>query len=106
MSRSFNSPSTRILGALVLGLLLGVALAASNPGAVPGVVGVAQPIGTAWLNALQMTVIPLVFSLLVTGIAATAEAARSGAVAARAIAVILTIMVASAVHGTGIHLSS
>ena len=97
MSRSFNSPSTRILGALVLGLLLGVALAASNPGAVPGVVGVAQPIGTAWLNALQMTVIPLVFSLLVTGIAATAEAARSGAVAARAIAVILTIMVASAV---------
>ncbi|WP_353203823.1 cation:dicarboxylase symporter family transporter [Sphingomonas sp.] len=97
MSRSLNSPSTRILGSLVLGLLLGVVLAASHPGAVPGVVGVTQPIGTAWLNALQMTVIPLVFSLLVTGIAATAEAARSGAVAARAIAVILTIMVASAV---------
>ncbi len=97
MSRSLNSPSTRILGALVLGLLLGVALAAWSPNSVPGVVGVAQPIGTAWLNALQMTVIPLVFSLLVTGIAATAEAARSGAVAARAIAVILTIMVASAV---------
>lgn len=97
MSRSLNSPSTRILGALVAGLLLGVALAAWNPAAVPGVAGVAQPIGTAWLNALQMTVIPLVFSLLVTGIAATAEAARSGAVAARAIAVILTIMVGSAV---------
>ena len=97
MSRSLNSPSTRILLSLALGLLLGVALAAWRPGAVPGVVGVAQPIGSAWLNALQMTVIPLVFSLLVTGIAATAEAARSGAVAARAIAVILTIMVASAV---------
>lgn len=97
MSRSLNSPSTRILGALILGLLLGVALAAWRPGAVPTVVAVAQPIGTAWLNALQMTVIPLVFSLLVTGIAATAQAARSGAVAARAIAVILTIMVGSAV---------
>ena len=97
MSRSLNSPSARILGALVAGLLLGVALAAWSPGAVPGVVGFTQPIGTAWLNALQMTVIPLVFSLLVTGIAATAEAARSGAVAARAIGVILTIMVASAV---------
>lgn len=97
MSRSLNSPSTRILGALVAGLVLGVALAAWSPAAVPGVAAVAQPIGTAWLNALQMTVIPLVFSLLVTGIAATAEAARSGAVAARGIAVILTIMVASAV---------
>ena len=97
MSRSLNSPSTRILGALVAGLVLGVALAAWSPAAVPGVAAVAQPIGTAWLNALQMTVIPLVFSLLVTGIAATAEAARSGAVAARAIAVILSIMVASAV---------
>ena len=97
MSRSLNTPSTRILAALVAGLLLGVALAAWSPAAVPGIVSVAQPVGSAWLNALQMTVIPLVFSLLVTGIAATTAAARSGAVAARTIAVILTIMVASAV---------
>ena len=97
MSRSMNTPSTRILASLGAGLVLGVALAAFAPGAVPGTVGVAQPIGTAWLNGLQMTVIPLVFSLLVTGIAATAEAARSGALAARAISVILAIMVASAV---------
>ena len=97
MSRSLNTPSTRILASLGAGLVLGVALAAFAPVAVPATVGVAQPIGTAWLNGLQMTVIPLVFSLLVTGIAATAEAARSGALAARAIAVILAIMVASAV---------
>ncbi|MCP4029200.1 MAG: dicarboxylate/amino acid:cation symporter, partial [Sphingomonas sp.] len=64
---------------------------------VPGATAVAQPIGAAWLNALQMTVIPLVFSLLVTGIASTAEAARSGAVAARAISIIVVVMVCSAV---------
>ncbi|WP_288046330.1 cation:dicarboxylase symporter family transporter [Sphingomonas sp.] len=63
----------------------------------PGATAVAQPIGAAWLNALQMTVIPLVFSLLVTGIASTAEAARSGAVAARAISIIVVVMVCSAV---------
>ena len=97
MSRSLNTPSVRILASLGAGLVLGVALAAWVPAAVPGTVAVAQPIGTAWLNGLQMTVIPLVFALLVTGIAATAEAARSGAVAARTIVTILAILTASAV---------
>jgi proton glutamate symport protein len=91
------SQSSRILLSLVLGLAVGAALAGWAPGAVPVTVEVAGPIGTAWLNALQMTVLPLVFSLLVTGIAATAEAARSGAVAARAIAMIVSVMVFSAV---------
>ena len=97
MSATLNSPSTRILVSLGAGLLLGIAFATWLPGAVPGATAVAQPIGSAWLNALQMTVIPLVFSLLVTGIASTAEAARSGAVAARAISIILVVMVSSAV---------
>jgi Na+/H+-dicarboxylate symporter len=91
------SQSSRILLSLVAGLAVGIALAGWTPGAVPVTVEIAGPIGTAWLNALQMTVLPLVFSLLVTGIAATAEAARSGAVAARAIGVILCVMVFSAV---------
>ncbi|MDR6848414.1 Na+/H+-dicarboxylate symporter [Sphingomonas sp. BE270] len=97
MSATLNSPSTRILVSLGAGLLFGIVFATWLPGAVPGATAVAQPIGAAWLNALQMTVIPLVFSLLVTGIASTAEAARSGAVAARAISIIVVVMVCSAV---------
>ena len=38
--------------------------------------GIAEPIGGLWLNALQMTIVPLVVSLLITGIAG---AARGGA---------------------------
>ncbi len=94
------SQSTRILLSLVLGLLGGIALAAYAPGAVPGVVKVAQPIGSAWLNALQMTVVPLVFALLVTGIAATAEAAQAGRIAARTIATILVVLTLSAAAAT------
>lgn len=97
MSTKLNTPSTRILLSLVAGLALGIALATWLPGAVPGTVAVTQPIGTAWLNGLQMTVIPLVFSLLVTGIAETTVAAQSGAVAARSIALILVVMTASAI---------
>ena len=91
------SPSTRILLALVAGLVAGIMLAAFAPGAVDPVAGVAQPIGQAWLNALQMTVLPLVFSLLVTGIAATAEAAQAGRLAGRSVGLYVIVMGSSAV---------
>ena len=79
------SQPARIMLALVLGIAGGIALAAFAPGAVSGTLAVVQPIGTLWLNALQMTVIPLVVSLLVTGVASTAEAASAGRLAARTI---------------------
>src|SRR5690606_25016516 len=44
-----------------------------------------EAVGGLWLNALQMTVVPLVFSLLVTGIAAASDAAATGRLAARAV---------------------
>lgn len=91
------SQSSRILLALALGLALGIALAAFAPGAAPDVVAVARPIGSAWLNGLQMTVMPLVFALLVTGVAAAAEAARAGRVAATTIVAVLAVLAFSAV---------
>lgn len=91
------SQSTRILAALVLGLVVGILVAAFAPGAVAGTAAVAQPIGTTWLNALQMTVVPLVFALLVTGVAATAEAAQAGRLAGRAVALYVAVMAGSAI---------
>jgi Na+/H+-dicarboxylate symporter len=79
------SQATRILSALVLGLAIGIGLASWAPGAAGIGSLIAQPIGTAWLNALQMTIVPLVVALLVTGVAATAEAARAGRIAGRAL---------------------
>lgn len=90
------SQATRILLALIAGLAAGIALARVAPGAVPNVVAVAEPLGTAWLHALQMTIVPLVVSLLVTGVAATAEAARAGRLAARAIALYVALLATSA----------
>lgn len=90
------SQPTRILLSLVLGLIGGIALAAWTATAADTAILIAQPIGTAWLNALQMTVVPLVVSLLVTGVAATAEAARAGRIAARAILTFVTLLFVSA----------
>ena len=90
------SQATRILLSLIIGLAAGIALAAFAPGSVGPVITVAQPIGSAWLKALQMTIVPLVVSLLITGVAATAEAAQAGRLAGRAIALYVALLALSA----------
>lgn len=91
------SPSTRILLALVAGLVIGIMLAGFAPQTVDPAVSIARPLGQAWLNGLQMTIVPLVFALLVTGVAATAEAAQAGRLAARAVGLYLVVMACSAI---------
>ncbi|MEO7692131.1 MAG: cation:dicarboxylase symporter family transporter [Sphingomonas sp.] len=86
------SQATRVLSALVLGLVLGIGLTAWNLNVAHIGTMIGQPIGTAWLNALQMTVVPLVVALLVTGIAATAEAARAGRIASRALGLFIAML--------------
>ncbi len=93
------SQPMRILLALVAGIAAGVALAAWRPDAAIAGTSVAQPIGTMWLNALRMTIVPLVVALLVTGVAATARAARASKLAGRAIAVFLICLWSSSALG-------
>lgn len=81
-----------IFAALVGGLSLGLALAFVNPTMLDPVLVVAQPVGTLWLNALRATIVPLVVSLLFTGIAQTVAAARAGALARRTLLFFFTIL--------------
>ncbi|MEP9359182.1 dicarboxylate/amino acid:cation symporter [Sphingomonas sp. KR3-1] len=90
------SQPTRILLSLIAGLILGAVLAAFAPAAATTAADWAQPVGQAWLNGLQMTIVPLVVALLITGVAATAEAAQAGRLAARAIALYVVVLVFSA----------
>lgn len=91
------SQATRILSSLVAGLILGIALSRIAPGAATIGVAVAQPVGSAWLHGLQMTIVPLVFALLVTGIAATVKAAAAGRIAGRAVAHFVAILWATTI---------
>src|SRR5918999_592411 len=86
------SQATRILVALALGLLAGIAGAKWGGAWVADAVTVAEPIGGVWLNALQMTIVPLVVALLITGIAASAEAARAGRLATRALVLFVVLL--------------
>ena len=62
------SLTSRVLLALVLGLALGIALATVLPPEWRVVSTWVEPIGTIWTRALQMTVLPLVVTLLFTGV--------------------------------------
>jgi Na+/H+-dicarboxylate symporter len=81
------------LAALLVGLALG-AIAGD-----PKVVSVASFVGALWLNALKMTVIPLVVTLLVVGIAKSSEAAAAGRIAGRSVLWMVIICTASAIFG-------
>ncbi|TPG41145.1 dicarboxylate/amino acid:cation symporter [Sphingomonas koreensis] len=86
------SQATRILIALAAGLLIGIGCASLAPAWALRASAVAQPIGTAWLNGLQMTIVPLVVSLLITGVAETAKAARAGRMTARALILFMILL--------------
>lgn len=90
------STTTRVLVGLVLGAAIGMLLAWLNPALGEVIANLVQPIGRLWLNALQMTVVPLVVALVVVGVATTRDAAASGRTARRAMIVFLVLLSAGA----------
>ncbi len=84
------SQATRILAALAIGLLLGILTA--RAAFAPQAILIADPIGGLWLDALRMTIVPLIVALLINGITASAEAARSGRLAGRAVILFMAVL--------------
>jgi proton glutamate symport protein len=81
------------LGGLAGGLALGIALEGTP--AAPLALKAADVVGNLWLQALQMTIVPLVASLLVIGIVQTVAAAKAGRMA------VLSLSLFAAVLTTG-----
>lgn len=90
------SATTRVLVGLAAGALIGLLLAGWNESVALQVANVAQPIGKLWLNALQMTVVPLVLALVVVGVNTATDAAASGRIARRAIVVFIVVLTGGA----------
>lgn len=74
----------------------GLALAAGPQAVAEMAIEVCRPIGAVWLAALRMTVLPLVVSVLVTGVAEVADVASTGRLARRALAWIVFLSAAAA----------
>jgi proton glutamate symport protein len=94
----FTSLSFFVIAALAAGVVVGALAQEINAPWLTGALGVVESLGQVWLNALRMTVIPLVFSLLVTGIVSIADAAATGRIAVRALTVFGLLLVGATVY--------
>jgi proton glutamate symport protein len=92
-----RSLSFWVLAMLAAGIAAGAAINAWAPG-LTGAAEIVEAVGNLWLNALRMTVIPLIVALLVTGVAALADAVSAGKLAARAIAVFAVMLITATVY--------
>ena len=86
------SQTARVMSGLVAGIVVGVLLAWLDKPLALQVADVVQPFGTLWLNALQMTVVPLVLALVIVGVNQASDAAQSGRVARRAIITFVVLL--------------
>jgi proton glutamate symport protein len=89
------SLAARVLIALVLGLGAGILIASSGSSAFAGVVTVAETVGTLWVNAIRMTVVPLVVSLLIVAVTTSANPRAVGRTGGRAMLVFGGLLIVS-----------
>src|SRR5437016_11058030 len=94
----------RVAIGLVAGLLLGVAISASHSAWHARIPGFLDPVGQIFVNAIRLAVIPLVVSGLIAGTASRASPRKMGKLSGRALALILVMLLMSALFGLAVSL--
>ncbi len=87
-----------IVAGLVGGLILGAALHALQANVDVGI-SIARTVGRLWLNALTISLVPLIFSLVVTGVAAAASNRLGGRIGQRTAILFVSLLLLSAIVG-------
>jgi Na+/H+-dicarboxylate symporter len=93
VSRLAASPPLRALAALVLGLALGLGASELDSAAMDRAIRTIEPLGTMWVNAIRMTVLPLIVASLVVAVSGAAPA-TVGRLGTRAFVVFVLMMAA------------
>ena len=83
---------SRVLLGLGLGLTGGLLVARSHNSTLIAAADAVAPIGALWVNAIRMTVIPLIVSLLITGVASASDVSAIGRIGTRTIAVFIAML--------------
>ncbi len=89
------SLTTKVLIGLGAGLLLGIVISVVQAPALLAIVPVIEPIGTLWINAIRMTVVPLVIGSLIVGVTSAPDARTIGRLGGRGL-VFFVVMLAVA----------
>ncbi len=96
------SLTTKVLIALAAGLATGIGISASEAPAARALVPIIEPLGTLWINAIRMTVIPLVVGSIIVGVTAAPDARTIGRIGGRALILFVVLLVAGATFAAAI----
>jgi Na+/H+-dicarboxylate symporter len=88
---------TRVLVGLGVGLAGGLMIAASHNPTLLHAADAVAPVGQLWVNAIRMTVIPLVIALVITGVASAAKTGAIGRMGARTLLVFFLMLAGAAI---------
>jgi Na+/H+-dicarboxylate symporter len=88
--------STRVLLALGGAVGGGIAISAAQSDLLLRAADAIAPIGAMWVNAIRMTVVPLVVSLLITGVASATDMKSIGRLGGRTLTVFLLLLAVTA----------
>lgn len=88
---------TKVLIGLGAGLAGGIAIAVSGNPQLLRFADMVAPIGTLWVNAIRMTVVPLVVALLITGVASAADLRAIGRLGGRTLLVFFLLLLGTAI---------
>ena len=91
------SLTARVLIALIAGFALGIAASAADSPTLLAFARGIEPVGTIWINAIRMTVIPLVVSSLIAGVAGAPDPAAVGRIGGRALIIFVAVLGVTAV---------
>ncbi len=91
-----------LLLSLIAGFVAGIVLRATGQPALATGVDYIVLVGEIWLRALQMTSLPLLIALLITGIAGAGDVAASGRIAGRSLTWIALLVIGAGLLGTAV----
>lgn len=89
--------SLRILTGLLFGIAIGAALSFLQFGQLSAVLAIAGVVGTLWLNALKMTIVPLIFTLVVSSINSVSKTISAGRLATQTLILISILLIGGAI---------
>ena len=93
---------TRVLIALAAGLLIGGLIASNGSPALLTVASFIEPLGTLWVNAVRMTVVPMVVSLLIVGVSSVPDFRTVGRLGGRALLVMFGVLLVAGIFSTAV----
>ena len=97
--------SAQIFVGLAAGAALGIAAHLESTGTLARGIGVAEPIGTAFIRLVSMVIVPLVIASLFVGVAALGDVRRLGRIGGRTLGYFFVTTIAGAVIGVGLALA-